>query len=153
MGNKRCVGNPGGFTPGDDVVDWIAEDPYIFGDSKDWWTDFSNAVNRKDTYTYPNWPGFYTWATVRFPTKPMMVAEWGVWESRANPGHKPYFYNTVGLEIQLYPRVKALVYFDSPDAGGRDSRVDATPAALAAYRDLGHLPVFQVDLPTRPARQ
>jgi hypothetical protein len=132
--------------PGDDVVDWVAWDEYAYSDpGKYGYGDFAEMMNR----TAPDWPGFYTWAAVKFPTKPLMVGEWGVWESAANPDHKPDFFSSVGLEIQLFPRVKALVYFDTPSAptaGGRDSRVDSTPAALAAYRKLGNESVFQVDL-------
>jgi hypothetical protein len=41
--------------------------------------------------------------------------------------------------------VRAMVYFDTPhNQDGRDSRVDATPESLAAYRRLGSLPIFQV---------
>src|SRR3712207_6062576 len=100
----------------------------------------------------PQWPGFYNWAARRFPDKPLMVAEWGVWHSKRNPHHKARFYRTVGQQIAHFPRIKALVHFDTPhNQDGRDSRVDSTPAALEAYRKLGSLPVFQVKVaPTLP---
>jgi hypothetical protein len=51
----------------------------------------------------------------------------------------------VGQQIQLFPRVKALVYFDTPsDQRGKDSRVDATPDSLLAYRRLGQASMFDV---------
>ena len=44
-------------------------------------------------------------------------------------------WETVAQQIPLFPRVKALVYFDTPDnQRGWDSRVDVTPDALRAYR-------------------
>jgi hypothetical protein len=40
-----------------------------------------------------------------------------------------------------------MVAFDTPhNQQGRDSRVDTTTASLRAYRWLGRLPVFQVDV-------
>ena len=94
------------------------------------------------------WPGFYDWAAKRFPDKPMMLGEWGVWTG-TDTGHKAWFYDNVGTEIARFPRIKALVYFDTPDAGGgHDSRVDHPADALPAYRKLGALPIFQVTVPT-----
>jgi hypothetical protein len=73
------------------------------------------------------------------------VAEWGVWSSKKNPGHKAEFYREVGRQISRFPNIRAMVHFDTPhNQEGRDSRVDSTPSALAAYRWLGNLPVFQV---------
>jgi hypothetical protein len=40
-----------------------------------------------------------------------------------------------------------MVHFDTPhNRKGQDSRVDTTQAALKAYRRLGDLPVFQVQV-------
>jgi hypothetical protein len=51
----------------------------------------------------------------------------------------------VGQQIQLFPRVKALVYFDTPsDQNGLDSRVDVTPDSLRAYQRLGRSSMFDV---------
>ena len=74
-----------------------------------------------------------------------MVAEWGVWSSKKNPGHKAEFYREVGRQIARFPNIRAMVHFDTPhNQEGRNSSVDATPESLAAYRWLGRLPVFQV---------
>ena len=57
--------------PGDDVVDWIAYDPYGFG---------GPDGLRRSCSTRPAsraGPGFYTWATRKAPGKPIMLAEWG----------------------------------------------------------------------------
>ena len=60
-----------------------------------------------------------------------MVAEWGVWSSKQNPGHKAEFYREVGRQIGRFPNIRAMVHFDTPhNQEGRDSRVDATPEAL-----------------------
>jgi hypothetical protein len=142
--------------PGDDVVDWVGFDTYAYSRPGYGHGDFAELVNRR-AGARNQWPGFYNWATTRFPHKPLMVAEWGVWHHRKNPAHKAEFYRSVGAQIGWFPRIKALVHFDTPNnQKGWDSRVDATREGLAAYRQLGALPVFQVALgavrPARPGR-
>jgi Glycosyl hydrolase family 26 len=130
--------------PGDDVVDWIGFDTYAYSDPGYGHGDFAELLNRR-SQSKPAWPGFYNWAVAKHPDKPLMVAEWGVWSSKKNPGHKAEFYREVGRQIGNFPNIRALVAFDTPhNQEGRDSSVDATPASLAAYRWLGKLPVFQV---------
>jgi glycosyl hydrolase family 26 len=130
--------------PGDDVVDWIGFDTYAYSDAGYGHGDFAELLNRRSERT-PDWPGFYNWAAREHPGKPLMVAEWGVWSSAENPAHKAEFYREVGRQIGRFPNIRALIGFDTPhDQQGRDSRVDTTPDALAAYRRLGRLPVFHV---------
>jgi hypothetical protein len=51
----------------------------------------------------------------------------------------------VAAQMPLFPRIKAMVYFDTPsNQQGYDSRVDVTRDGLAAYRELGQEPMFQV---------
>jgi len=103
-------------------------------------------MNRRST-VHREWEGFYNYAAQRFPDKPLMVAEWGVWFSSRNPGHMAEFYESAARQLPLFPRMKAMVYFDTPaDQRGRDSRPTATAAGLAAYQRLGARPMFQVDL-------
>ncbi|MEU7908680.1 glycosyl hydrolase [Actinoplanes sp. NPDC049118] len=137
--------------PGDGVVDWIGFDTYAYGDPGYGHGDFAELLNRQSS-ARPNWPGFYNWATRRHPDKPLMVAEWGVWTSKRNPGHKAEFYREVGRQIGRFPNIRAMVHFDTPRSQkGRDSRVDATAASLRAYRELGRMPIFQVDVvPSTP---
>lgn len=127
----------GDLYPGDDVVDWIAFDQYATG-------RFDDLHDLVDTHhpDYPEWPGFYSWAERHIPDKPIMLAEWGVFERKGAPEHKPDFYRTIIQQIQYYPRLKAMVYFDSPKAPRGDTRIDSTPAAARAYRDLSNQPYF-----------
>jgi len=123
--------------PGDDVVDWIAEDPYAFGNPPIFLSDFAGLVNRH----YPGgaWPGFYTWATANFPGKPIMLAEWGVDEKDGMPGYKPEFFNNTLRQLQQFPALKALVYWDHP--GGimvGETRVNSSPATLQAFTGLAN---------------
>jgi glycosyl hydrolase family 26 len=132
--------------PGDDVVDWIGFDTYAYSDPGYGHGDFAELLNRQSS-ARPNWPGFYNWAQRKHADKPLMVAEWGVWSSKKNPGHKAEFYREVGRQIGNFPNIRALVHFDTPhNQDGRDSSVDATPEALKAYRKLGKMPIFQVDV-------
>jgi hypothetical protein len=132
--------------PGDDVVDWIAWDAYAHSDPGYGHGDFAEMLNRRSS-RYPDWPGFYTWATRQFPDKPFMLAEWGVWHSGRNPRHMARFYDSVARQIPLFPRLKALVYFDTPaDQRRRASRPGTTEAGLAAYRRLGGHPHLRVAL-------
>jgi hypothetical protein len=132
--------------PGDDVIDWVGFDTYAYSDPGYGHGDFAELLNRRSE-SAPGWPGFYNWAVRNHPDKPLMVAEWGVWSSKKNPGHQAEFYREVGRQIGRFPNIRAMVHFDTPhNQQGRDSRVDSTPSALAAYRWLGNLPVFQVKI-------
>ncbi|AGL14580.1 glycoside hydrolase family 26 protein [Actinoplanes sp. N902-109] len=136
----------GDMYPGDDVVDWIGFDSYAYSDPGYGHGDFAELLNRQSS-ARPTWPGFYNWAVRVHPGKPLMVAEWGVWSSRKNPGHKAEFYTEVGRQIGRFPKIRALVHFDTPhNQDGRSSSVDATAASLNAYRKLGKLPIFQVQV-------
>ncbi|MGK5680907.1 glycosyl hydrolase [Actinoplanes sp. URMC 104] len=130
--------------PGDDVVDWIGFDTYAYSDPGYGHGQFSEVFNRR-LEGKRSWPGFYTWAVKRHPGKPLMLAEWGVWSSKRNPRYKADFYRRLGSEIREFPRIKAMVHFETPsNQKGQDSSVDSTAAALDAYRRLGRLPQFQV---------
>ncbi|WP_433793435.1 glycoside hydrolase family 26 protein [Actinoplanes sp. CA-252034] len=132
--------------PGNDVVDWIGFDTYSYSDPGYGHGDFAELLNRRSA-SKPNWPGFYNWVTRRHPGKPLMVAEWGVWFSKRNPDHMAEFYREVGDQISRFPKIKAMVHFETPsNHKGQDSSVDSTPDALREYRRLGRLPVFQVSL-------
>lgn len=132
--------------PGDDVVDWVAWDEYSYSDPGYGFGDFAEMMNRRDSDAV-NWPGFYNWAARSFPSKPLMLGEWGLWYSAANPGHQAAFFDSARLQLELFPRVKAYVYFETPDAGrGQDSRVDRTAEGLEAFRRLSLHPSFEVRL-------
>ncbi len=132
--------------PGDDVVDWIGFDTYAYSDPGYGHGDFAELLNRR-MESRPSWPGFYNWAVRKHADKPLMVAEWGVWSSKRNPGHKADFYREVGEQIGRFPNIRAMVHFDTPhNQKGLASSVDATRESLAAYRRLGRMPIFQVDV-------
>ncbi len=133
--------------PGDDVVDWIAEDPYSIGTSAPWRADFGGMVDRRDGSGFP---GFYSWATSRHPGKPIMLAEWGVTENPNNGGSKTAFFNSMLSDLRSYPAIKALVYWNAPSfpalANGA-TRIDSSSSALAAFRQLSQAGIFNSPRP------
>lgn len=123
--------------PGDAYVDWIAEDPFAFGDEPGiWLTDFAGMVDRRDP-DIEEWPGFYTWATTVHPGKPIMLAEWGVSEEPEYPDYKPDFFDTTLAQLQGFPQLKGLVYWDHP--GGTlvgETRVNSSPESLREFTEM-----------------
>jgi beta-mannanase len=132
----------GDLYPGDDVVDWIAWDPYAH--SQDFGTmgdDFAALLNKRGGTTFP---GFYNWATATHPGKPLMLAEWGVFERTTDLASKPQFFDTIPGQLGSFPWVKAMVYFDSPNAPRGDTRIDSTQESLTSFRSLTQtLPTMQ----------
>lgn len=132
--------------PGDDVVDWVGYDPYATVDTPG--SDFATMVNKK-LGAYAGWPGFYSWAEKRVPGKPMVLAEWGVAESAGNPAGKADFFRGVVADARQFPRLKALLYFDSAKANKGDTRIASSTASKAGFRDLAADPYFRQTVPTR----
>ncbi len=131
--------------PGDDAVDWVGYDPFAKSNIKDYANLLNKVAAPQQTIGFP---GFYDYAERTFPKKPLMLAEWAVLESPTDPNRKPAFFNSVAKEFAKYPKIKALTYFDAQHAqnmpDGGNTSVDATPAALKAFRALGKLPEFNV---------
>jgi hypothetical protein len=131
--------------PGDDVVDWIGYDPF----AKSNITDYSNLVNKVAPRQQElGFPGFYDYSAKNLPNKPLMLGEWAVLEKPGDPGRKPAFYRSVASQFAKYPRIKALSYYNAEHAvnmpDGGNTTVDATAAALKAFRALGKRPEFNV---------
>ena len=134
--------------PGDDVVDWLGVDSYNNAQPGGFHTgDFLYLANRTTDKTL--FPGWYTWASTQHPTKPLMIAEWGVYDESPviNGANKAAVFDTVLPQLAMLPKIKALVYFETEsDQAGRDIRPDDTPEALAAFRKIAADPRFDVKL-------
>jgi len=113
------------FYPGDDVVDLIGADGYL-------WVPCRGDQYRSASDEYGD---FLDWARGR--GKPLIVAEWGAGE---NPGGdtKSRFIGSMVEMVENEPEIVAVVAFDSPDPEGRgcDFEIDSSPGSLAAYRDF-----------------
>ena len=134
--------------PGNDVVDWLAEDPYIIGPKGSWYdNDYAHFVNR--TFPGYSYPGFYTWGNNIAPGKPIMLAEWGVEELSGDASWKPGKFTNIAAHLADWPRVKAFVYWNSNyHSPVGTTRVDSSTASLNAYRTLAHLAALNPPVPT-----
>jgi len=109
--------------PGDDVVDWIAYDPYGFAGQ----ADFGQLLDTKKQ----GFEGFYTWATNKAPGKPIMLAEWGY--DLPNAPNAPAILDGAMPIIQSrFPMLKALVYWHD-DLGNFKVRLDQSTAIGQAF--------------------
>jgi Carbohydrate binding domain len=135
--------------PGNDVVDWLAEDPYEIGPVGGWYdNDYGHFVNR--TFSSYSFPGFYTWAQRVAPGKPIMISEWGVDDLSTDPSWKPNKFKGFAANLASeYPLVKALVYWNSNAFNPvGTTRIDSSSAALDAYRQLSRLAALNPPVPT-----
>jgi hypothetical protein len=96
----------GDLYPGDDVVDWVAYDPYGMGEPGFHGGDFANLANRGVT---ARWAGMYNWLTKFHPGKPIMLGEWGVGEFTKAPQNKSNLFRTMSALLAKFPAIKALV--------------------------------------------
>ncbi|MDQ1645657.1 MAG: hypothetical protein QOJ50_1841 [Cryptosporangiaceae bacterium] len=124
----------GDLYPGDDVVDWIAFDPYAMGQPGFHHGDFAAMVNRGQG---AKWPGMYDWIASNHPGKPVMLGEWGFGDYAQDRSAKANFFSSLGSELDRFPAIKALVYFDSPDAAPfGDTRINSSGQALSAFKAM-----------------
>src|SRR3712207_5896003 len=96
--------------PGDDVVDWMGLDSYVSAEKGYYHHGvFADLLDRRGK----TGPGFYEWATTRHASKPLMIAEWGVYHRVGKPADKAPGYASVRPELVKRPAIKAIVHFDT----------------------------------------
>ncbi|MDQ4094722.1 MAG: hypothetical protein M3174_00730 [Actinomycetota bacterium] len=131
------------YYPGDAYVDWICSDGYNWAPGRPdaEWRSF------KDIFA-----DFYAWGAAR--NKPLMVGETGTEERYAN--EKANWYSNVVPAMKSYPKMKALVYFDTAtsDFGGGwyNWRPDTSTSAYNAYIGMARDPYLNqsVEVPPDP---
>jgi hypothetical protein len=135
--------------PGDDVVDWIAEDPYIFSENPVWGSGIGRAVNRT-AEDFPKWPGFYTWATTKHPGKPIMLGEWGV-DRKLGETKRSAIFAAIPAQLKPYPEVKALVYWNETEFGtvGETLLAPEDPSVKILRKVLDSLPLKPPAVPKK----
>jgi beta-mannanase len=120
--------------PGDDVVDWIACDPYNYFHDGDW-------VSLGDEI-FP----WYTWARQNHPSKPLAFSEWGTKEDPNDPNRKAqWLHDALDALKSDFTEVKAVVYFDErkEERGDvNDWRIDTSQNSLDAFRAIAADPYF-----------
>jgi hypothetical protein len=157
-GYKSWVADWNALYPGDDVVDWLAWDPYgrTYSDSAtSAIRPFSTALG-EDAGAAPDATGstrFYKWATgagAKDPAtgkvfvkqgahdKPLMLAEFGVcWSSNTRSQAEQWYADAAtSIGSGRYPLVRAFVHFDVY----RCHRPTATPTTLANFRAAVSVP-------------
>ncbi len=126
--------------PGDDVVDWLGWDSYTCVDPKPGkaCNDFHGMINRRFSDRTP-WQGMYHWATTNHPSKPIVVAEMGAY----NTGdlRKANFFNAAATQVSDYPAIKAISYWNS-GSSTRDTRITSGPGAVLAAATFANSPFF-----------
>ncbi len=125
----RTPGRADAYYPGDDAVDWIAEDAYNWNGCSagkpTGWRSPAEVV-----------APFATWAEPH--GKPLMLAEWGSVEDPAEPMRKAQWLRDGLAAARSWPRLKALSYFDA--SGTCYWRLDSSAAARQAFGDTGNDP-------------
>ncbi|MDQ6686096.1 MAG: endoglucanase [Actinomycetota bacterium] len=119
--------------PGDDVVDWIGFDPYLLPGAQ-WDQPFAGALDRRN-FARPEWPGFYTWATGAHPSKPLMLAEWGI-SQRFTDAEVVRRLKQAQLALSTHPALKALIYWDAANNPPVGATRMQRPAVRRAFADL-----------------
>jgi beta-mannanase len=120
--------------PGDAYVDWVALDGYNWGTTQSWsnWQSLASVFG-------PSYD-----ALVKMTNKPMMIAE----TASAEAGGDKAAWIRQGLLSDLptrFPRVRAVIWFDLNKE--TDWRVNSSPTALAAYKEVATSPTYQGRLP------
>lgn len=143
MGYYRWDSMRDALYPGDDVVNWIAYDPYMYGPSNQAGHDFAAMVNTGHNGSL----GFYDWATTKHPGTPLMLGEWGAYDNMlsTNPLGQAQFYATIVPELSRFPALRAVDHFtmnpiDVP-AGSGTSPTE-TAAGLTAWQQAAAAPIF-----------
>jgi beta-mannanase len=149
MGNEKWMAQSWwkDLYPGDDVVDWVGLDSYVSAEKGAYhYGKFNDLLDRKATGG--KGLGWYDWAVKNHPSKPIMIAEWGVYHRIGHPVDKSAGYNSVLPELANRPKIKAIVYFDTKhdDQGDRDISINSTSKNLAAFKQLAANPIFNVKI-------
>ncbi|MCP3856307.1 MAG: hypothetical protein GY698_16450 [Actinomycetia bacterium] len=119
--------------PGDDVVDWIAWDPYNWAACR--------PLVAWETLEEASAP-FYELAAATWPDKPLMVGEFGTSEDPGDPDAKAtWFRHFAAMAEAERPAVKAWVYFDlGHPAVECHWRLDSSPESLAGFAEAAAIP-------------
>jgi hypothetical protein len=120
------------FFPGIEAVDWVALDGYNWGrsQSSSRWRGFDAIFGRS-----------YRQLVALAPDRPLMLAEIGCAE---DGGDKAAWIRDALLTTvpRRYPAVRAVVWFHANPPGHANWRVDSSPAALAAWREVVASPAY-----------
>lgn len=122
--------------PGNDYVDYVGLDGYNFGTIQPWasWKEFRTVFEA----SYD--------ALGSLTSKPVMISEF----ASVEPGGDKAAWITRALLTDIparFPRVQAMIWFNSTEYMNTDWRVNSSPAALTAYRTALASPLYRGRLP------
>lgn len=118
-----------GFYPGSAYVDWVCLDGYNWG----------------ATTSDPKWRSMTTLfktpiAKLRtFTSKPLLIGEVA---SNGVSAKADWIQQGLGRVQSLLPAIRAVVWYDKPDASGVDWRVNSSTVALNAFRQVAMSKAF-----------
>jgi len=129
--------------PGDDVVDWIAWDPYTGTNNRP-----LGLFLNENTANVSGWTGFYNWATSNHPNKPLMLAEFGMGINTGNGGltnadEQAKLITNFGVGANEYPAIRAWQQWHA--VGTRDYQQSPYPVSVSALKGVLALPWFTQD--------
>lgn len=115
------------YYPGSEYVDWLGLSVYGKQYASDPWVSFHEAMDR----AYHEICGLD-------PSKPVIVAEWGVGEFPRDESKAVWIQDALEAFRTQYRRVRGAVYWHerwkNPDESHSNLRVNSSPEALDAYR-------------------
>ena len=132
------------YYPGDSYVDWLGMSVYGMMFQKQGWVDFATVMD-----------GAYRELCAIHPSKPLVLAEWGVAEFPGR-GSKAAWVSEVFTGMPgKYGRVRAAVYWherwQNADKSYSNLRVHSSPESLEAYRQ-GVASPYWLDRPVYRSR-
>jgi beta-mannanase len=127
------------FYPGDDVVDWVAWDPYNWancaGRTTDRWRSLQQIAQ-----------GMYGYLDAIGNTKPRMLGEFGSHDDPALGSKDEWLREMPAILQTAMPKLKAVVYFDRVDTRASTDPctwvVDSSSAAEAGFAATAADPYF-----------
>lgn len=138
--NNLCFPNEpwnriGQYYPGADYVDWLGLSVYGKQFQESPWSGFDPLMDDP-----------YGQISLLDPSKPVIVAEWGVGEFPAAGNKAAWIGDAFAAFKTKYPRVKAIVFWherwQNADETFSNLRVNSSPESLTAYRTAVADPFF-----------
>jgi hypothetical protein len=120
--------------PGDRYVDWVAWDPYNWGDCRGRpWASFAQTVTP-----------FYNWLEAHgFGDKPFMLAEYGSVEKAGDTQAKAAWFSGIPAALTKLSNLRALVYFNLPAPPANCNwQITTSSAATSGFTRLADNSVF-----------
>lgn len=115
------------YYPGDDYVDWLGLSVYGKQFARWDWLKFDTVMRKP-----------YHEIAKLHPTKPIMLAEWGVGEFPRDGSKAAFFDEAFAAMKRDYPRLKAAVYWHERWQNSNllysNLRINSSPHSLAAYQ-------------------